>query len=1129
VDDRELVVDELAGAILDGTPVDWSDVAQRIDSSSADVLNALKVLAAVADVQRRTPGGTASDAAAQAGTSIDVWGPLRLLELVGRGSFGDVYRAQDPRLDRDVALKLLRARDSEDAGASAVIEEGRLLARVRHPNVVTIHGADRVAGRVGLWMEFIAGKSLEDILRTGRTFSPAEAAGIGMTLCSALAAIHRTGLLHRDIKTQNVIRADDGRIVLMDLGAGREAGYTGADLAGTPLYMAPEVLRGEPASVRSDVYSLGVLLYHLLTNNYHVSARTIDDLKRAHAEQIRTPLRLARPDLPAKLCRAIERAIDPDPANRYEAADAFANDLHRAIAGPSKAAVVTLSVVTAALVAALGWILLAKPVTPPRSVAVVRFTNTSVQADGGWLSTALQEMLISELGASVARAVPREDVDRMVRDLDLVDGSPVDAELVRRIGRYLDSQIVVSGSYQLPAGDQSPDVRLEVKAYETSTGAVVSDWRDSAPEADLFPLTSRIAARLRDGLGLPGLNAADADALRATRPATPEAMRLYAEGLQHLRRFDAASAERSLTAAVASDPAFARGHLALGEAWLLLRNPANARAAFSKAFEFSTALSREERLLIEGQFRRYSGGGPEMLKIQEALVQFFPEKIDHAVRLAGSLVSANRRQDALATIDNLRRISPESRDDPRVDLVEAQAARLIGDQQRARDAAARAAAGAAARGARVLFARAREQEAIVLDSLGRHTDAIRLFEEASATYSALGDHRGAAGVLRSIGLSLRWQGEFDRSAEASDRASQAFSLAGARAESVAVLHDLGVTLEAAGTLDRAVVLYEQRLLPALSDAQRPSAEFGLARLHYLRGDVAAAARIAKAAFDRVQSPPSKIDGLLTQALIALEQGELIASRRSAATALTLCRDMPAYTTACASTRFTLAAALTEGADFTAARVMLDEVVLDRDGVANDIAARHALAIAAVGIEDGRSSEAAAGARSAVEFFAKQGMRDERAKAQALLARLLVAAGKFSDAASLITEAVDATKATQNILVRTAIAVAEAEFAAATSEPMAASRARARLDAMLADTRRLHLVAQEFSLCLALGQLNMATGQAPAGRSQLRALAQRASALGFKRVARKAGALANQRNVATQPVSLSGSTCAIAPL
>jgi hypothetical protein len=95
--------------------------------------------------------------------------------------------------------------------------------------------------------------------------------------------------------------------------------------------------------------------------------------------------------------------------------------------------------------------------------------------------------------------------------------------------------------------------------------------------------------------------------------------------------------------------------------------------------------------------------------------------------------------------------------------------------------------------------------------------------------------------------------------------------------------------------------------------------------------------------------------------------------------------------------------------------------------------------------------------------------------------------------------------------------------------MAASRARARLDAMLADTRRLHLVAQEFSLCLALGQLNMATGQAPAGRSQLRALAQRASALGFKRVARKAGALANQRNVATQPVSLSGSTCAIAPL
>ena len=304
-------LEEIAGSILDGTPIDWASAGSGIQPTALPFIEHFKVVAAVAAVHRSEP------------PLPEHWAHLKLFECIGRGSFGEVYRAWDSRLDREVALKLLPVGHAA-ASTTTIIHEGRLLARVRHPNVVTIYGAETIDDRVGLWMELVRGRTLEQILKEGTLVSAAEATRIGSDICRAVSAVHGAGLLHRDIKAHNVMLADDGRVVLMDFGTGQEI-QTGSsiELAGTPVYLAPEVLFGNPATIQSDIYSIGVLLFHLLSGSYPVQGRSTPDVRRAHEDNARVSLGTARPDLSASLVAVIDRALDPQPPRRYESAAAL--------------------------------------------------------------------------------------------------------------------------------------------------------------------------------------------------------------------------------------------------------------------------------------------------------------------------------------------------------------------------------------------------------------------------------------------------------------------------------------------------------------------------------------------------------------------------------------------------------------------------------------------------------------------------------------------------------------------------------------------------------------------------------------------------------------------------------------
>ena len=191
-------------------------------------------------------------------------------------------------------------------------------------------------------MELVEGKTLDAIVRDQGPFSASEASLIGMDLCRALAAVHGAGLLHGDIKAHNVMRANGGRTMLMDFGAGRELSIEpaapGSDFAGTPIYLAPEVFAGASRTTASDIYSLGVLLYFLVTGSYPRRGATRTEIRRLHDQRgSRRPLRDVRPDLPDGFIRVVERALAEDPRQRFDSAGSLEAALASPIAPPSSA------------------------------------------------------------------------------------------------------------------------------------------------------------------------------------------------------------------------------------------------------------------------------------------------------------------------------------------------------------------------------------------------------------------------------------------------------------------------------------------------------------------------------------------------------------------------------------------------------------------------------------------------------------------------------------------------------------------------------------------------------------------------------------------------------------------------
>ncbi len=350
--------DRAAGQIADGEPVDWPAIEEKASTSvERERTASLRIVDAVARAHRALP---------QAQDASRMWGRYRLTQVVGAGSYGSVYRAFDPELEREVAVKILHRQFGDSKLRERLLREGRALAKVRHPHVVNVIGVESYGDRVGLCMEFVYGQTLDEVLRTHGTMNAREATLVGQDVCRALSAVHSAGYVHRDVKAGNIMRDRTGRIVLMDFGAGREIDESGrsgpGNIAGTPVYMAPEVLAGEPATTTSDVYSVGVLLYHLVTGKYPVDGATVSEVKTAHMFGRRTRLSERRSDLPLPFVQLVDRALAPSSSDRWPSAGALLEALS-SISVPTSSHLRKPAIVAAALMSLASVVTVAGCVT----------------------------------------------------------------------------------------------------------------------------------------------------------------------------------------------------------------------------------------------------------------------------------------------------------------------------------------------------------------------------------------------------------------------------------------------------------------------------------------------------------------------------------------------------------------------------------------------------------------------------------------------------------------------------------------------------------------------------------------------------------------------------------------------
>ena len=1083
----------------------------------------------------------------------------RVLHRLGSGGMGVVFEAEDIRLGRHVALKLLLESHARE-GKSLVRfqQEARAISTLNHPHICTVYEIEEHDGRPIIVMELLEGETLMDRLRAGRV-PLAQVRQWGMEVADALEAAHAAGLVHRDVKPANVFITRRGSVKVLDFGLAKLTAGSGSSgsheeslttmgvIPGTSAYMSPEQIRGDDLDGRTDVFSLGVMLYEMVTGERPFaqknSAMTMDAV--LHKQPV-SPREL-NPELPPLLEEIINKAMEKDRAQRYRSASELYSDLaglgegssgatgifrSRSIGSPgsgsSASRELLLSTPTRSLwrfVAGLALILLVsaaafvaikiRPVVRPsadrlppvkarRSVAVLGFRNLSGNADQEWVSTALSEMLDTELASgNELRVISGENVARMKRDLSLPATDSYSVETLTKIRQNLGADQVVVGSY-LAMGKDGP-LRIDLRVQEVNKGETVAAVSESGSESELADLVSRTGSSLRQKLGIGSVPEDELQRVGTSLPSNPEAVRLYSEGLAKLRTLDAKAARDLFEKAIVADPDHALSHSFLARSLHSLGYEAQAKVEATKAFKLSQNLPKRDRLLVEGNYREQQNDFQAAIEAYRTLWEFFPDDVDSGLRLAAVQTSAGKGKDALVTVEQMRKLPEPANHDPRIDLADSVASESQGDFRRAQQTAASAFEAASRLGSRTMMMQAQSHEAWDWDRLGQLDKASAEFVELKDLSLKMDDPMTEAQAWNGIGVVHYDKGEFDGALQAWNQGLKISRRLGAQHRVAAFTSNIGNVYYERGKMEEARRHYQEALeIDRKIDSPNVASDLGsLANVMDSVGDLAGAVKMQELSLEGFRKEGNKrgeATTLVNLADVLREQGHFTEARARYEEAMKVA-EQTGHRRDDAYAEYGIAEILRYQDCLAEAAAKAEESLALRKelGSATDIAYSE-VQLAQLAIEEGRANEAVKLAQDAIPAFAKQNMEDAGCQAQAVLSLALVVENKVQEAQAAATHSSQLCHLGSDPSAKFESALAEAAVRARLADYNGALKI---LEGVRSQASRFGYASFELESRLQLGRVELKSGRLETARARLTQLQSDAKARGFPLIARKA--------------------------
>jgi eukaryotic-like serine/threonine-protein kinase len=705
------------------------------------------------------------------------------------------------------------------------------------------------------------------------------------------------------------------------------------------------------------------------------------------------------------------------------------------------------------------------PVHVRRSVAVLGFRNLPGRTEDNWLSSALSEMLNTELGAGgELRMIPGEDVARAKGELPLSDEDSLSKSTLQRLRTNPGADVVVVGSYMLLPSDPKRKIRLDVRVQDTADGDIIAEESESGEENDLFSLASDLGGKLRRSLGVMAMSEGSEMATRAALPSNEKAARLYAEGRTRLWAFDFSGARDLLNKAIEADADFPLAHAALSDVWWHTGYDAKARVEAQRALELSNHLSQEQKLLVEGQYQRTIQEWPKAVETYRSLFDLFPDNLDYGLLFASAQMHLSP-SDSLQTLAALRSLPSPLGDDARIDMTEA-SAWINRDFTKARAAAQLAIDKATAQGSPVIISRTYGILCQQEPNIGASSEGIQICRNALDASLTAKEPNSEAMMRTDLAALYYLRGDLAESAKMFQQAVKTFRKVGNRDGVATALSNFADTRFSQGDLMEAKKLLEESIpeyqavddkegvvlnLDSLGDILRQTGELDKAETAYLQAEMLA----------------RKIEDKNATAYVLNGMGDVALDR----------------------------------GDFALARKRYEEALALRNQAGEkQSAAESRVSLARLTIEERYASDAEASVRECKNQFQREQQADDELTASIVLIDALLSESKQAEAQEEMEAAQPLGNKSQNRFLRLQFQLAAGRVLLGSDHPDAL---RPLFQRIAGDAHRYGFVGIEFADDLALAEFANKTKHSSQALMELRALQKSATSKGFGLIARKA--------------------------